>query len=76
MIPEMQNIEAGFDLVRQRAKQELTVLVDEICSFDAPQKKPKSGFFGFLKRQSKASRYIDKTAGTDGFGSIAAARAS
>ncbi|MCH1378287.1 MAG: zeta toxin family protein, partial [Alphaproteobacteria bacterium] len=53
MVSEMQNIEAGFDLVRQRAKQELTVLVDEICSFDAPQKKPKSRFFGFLKRQPK-----------------------
>ena len=49
----MQDIAAGFDLVRQRAKQELTVLVDEICSFDAPQKKPKSSFFGFLKRQPK-----------------------
>ena len=53
MTPEMQDIAAGFDLVRQRAKQELTVLVDEICSFDAPQKKPKSSFFGFLKRQPK-----------------------
>ncbi len=55
MIPEMHNIEAGFDLVRQRAKQELTVLVDEICSFDVPQKKPKSGFFRFLKRQPKST---------------------
>jgi hypothetical protein len=53
MVPEMQNIEAGFDLVRQRAKQEITVLVDEICSFDAPQKKPKPGFFGFLIWQPK-----------------------
>ena len=45
MIPEMPNIAAGFDLVRQRAKHELTMLVDEICSFDAPQKKPKSRLF-------------------------------
>ena len=52
MVPEMQNIATGFDLVRQRAKRELTMLVDEICSFDALQKKPKSGFFGFFKRQS------------------------
>ena len=49
----MQNIAAGFDLVRQRAKHELTILVDEICSFDVPQKKTKSGFLGFLKRQPK-----------------------
>ena len=48
MVPEMKNIAVGFDLVRQRAKHELTLLVDEICSFDAPQKKPKPGFFGFL----------------------------
>ena len=53
MVPEMQNIAAGFDLVRQRAKHELTILVDEICSFDVPQKKTKPGFFGFLKRQPK-----------------------
>ena len=53
MVPEMQSIAEGFDLVRQRAKHELTLLVDEICSFDAPQKKPKSSFFGFLKHQPK-----------------------
>ena len=58
MVPEMQDIAVGFDLVRQRAKHELTLLVDEICSFDAPQKKPKSGFFGFLKRQPEP---IDRT---------------
>jgi hypothetical protein len=58
MVPEMKNIAVGFDLVRQRAKHELTLLVDEICSFDAPQKKPKPGFFGFLKRQPKP---IDRT---------------
>ena len=58
MVPEMQDIAVGFDLVRQRAKHELTLLVDEICSFDAPQKKLKSGFFGFLKRQPEP---IDRT---------------
>jgi hypothetical protein len=60
MVPKMQDIAGGFDLVRQRGKQELTVLVDEICSFDAPQKNPKSGFFGFLKRQPKPIDTIPK----------------
>ena len=53
MTPEMQDIAAGFDLVRQRAQQELTVLVDEICSFDAPQKKPKSRLFGIFETATK-----------------------
>ena len=73
MIPEMQNIEAGFDLVRQRAKQELTVLVDEICSFDASTEKTKIRLFGIFETATKIHRNKSKTAGTRGLGSIAAA---
>ena len=58
MMPEMAGITAGFDLVRQRAEQELTGLVDEICTFDAGQKQTKAGFFGFLKKPPKPAKPV------------------
>ena len=53
MLPEMTKIESGFEVVRRRAEDNISLLVDKILASRVPSQKFKKRLFWFLKAKEK-----------------------